>query len=101
MIRDGQYDLVKSTFLERLIELVEDKTPNVRLWVAQCLLLISGKFLDEFLGSELIGVYRPTIDRYSSQFLHSENIGVWGWWWSKTQRVLGWQTFRDYIIIVL
>eukprot|EP00116_Pleurobrachia_bachei_P001346 sb/3461608/ len=53
MIRDGQYDLVKAIFLERLLELVDDRTPNVRLWVAQCLLLISENLKSEDIQTSL------------------------------------------------
>lgn len=47
LIRDENYDIVETSFLESLLGLATDKTPNVRLWVGQCLLLVRDKIKKE------------------------------------------------------
>ncbi|XP_063687002.1 serine/threonine-protein phosphatase 4 regulatory subunit 1-like isoform X4 [Bolinopsis microptera] len=40
LLQDEQYDVIDTSFVNELLELVTDRTPNVRLWVGQALLLL-------------------------------------------------------------
>ena len=50
LLQDEQYDIIDTSFVNELLELVTDRTPNVRLWVGQALLLLQSKLLLKHCG---------------------------------------------------
>ena len=43
LLHDEQYEIIETSFLDKLLGLVTDRTPNVRLWVGQSLLLLQSE----------------------------------------------------------
>ncbi|KAL5251032.1 hypothetical protein ACHWQZ_G016675 [Mnemiopsis leidyi] len=53
LLRDKQYEIIELSFLDKLLEMVTDRTPNVRLWVGQCLLLLQNNTKNDQVGKSL------------------------------------------------
>jgi len=69
LLQDEQYDIIDTSFVNELLELVTDRTPNVRLWVGQALLLLQKNTKNDQVEKSLIELQNDSdidVRHYSS-----------------------------------
>lgn len=63
LVLKGCTELVQTHFLSKLLSMVEDKTPNVRLWVAQALLILSNSSIKSKAIDDSLVTLQSDVDR--------------------------------------